>query len=297
MLCTYNGERFLQAQIDSLLQQTWSNFEIIISDDDSDDTTRNILQVYRDDPRFRITYQPKNIGPIHNFEYAAQQAKGEYIAFSDQDDIWLPEKIEKLYKAMGDHWLVYSDSILIDDKGQSLQKNLSQLRRMYSGNDTRGFIFSNVVWGHAMMINRQLLQHVLPITANIPHDIWFAAKATALTGIQYLNEPLTLYRQHAKTVTTTIPQKAGTRAQKKRYADFEEKLNWIDVLKHNCKEEEKAFYEKLYDLFSLKADGQFVSTLFFFLLQNQESLFQFTNKNLLSRIIEIRKLSRGEHSD
>ncbi len=294
MLCTYNGERFLQAQIDSLLQQSWKNIEIIISDDDSEDGTRNILQGYQSDPRFHIRYQPKNIGAIHNFEYATQQAKGEYIVFCDQDDIWLPEKIEKLYRAIGDRWLVYSDSILIDEDGLSLQKNLSQLRKMCSGNDTRGFIFSNVVWGHAMMIKKDLLPHVLPIPKNVPHDIWFAAKATALTGIQYLDEPLTLYRQHAETVTTTIAQKANTRPHKKRYADFEEKLNWINVLKHNCREDEKEFYEKLYDLFSLKANGRFVSPLFFFLLQNQDIIFRFTNKNLFSRIIEIRKLSRGE---
>jgi glycosyltransferase involved in cell wall biosynthesis len=296
VLCTYNGERFLEAQINSLLQQTYPNIEIVVSDDHSTDATKDILQQYATDTRFKITWQRKNLGAIHNFEYATGQATGEFIAFCDQDDIWLPEKIEKLYRAIGNHWLAYSDSILIDEEGQSLQRNLSELRKMYSGNDTRGFVFSNVVWGHAMMVKKDLLSHVLPIPEKIPHDIWFAAKATALGGIQWLNEPLTLYRQHSKTYTTTIAQKAGTRPHEQRYTDFEEKLNWINVLKHHCREDEKSFYDKLYDLYVLKANGKFVWPLFFFLLQNQDLLFQFTNKSPLSRIIEIRKLSRGEYN-
>lgn len=295
MLCTYNGERFLQAQIDSLLQQTHTNMEIIISDDHSADRTKEILATYGNDRRFRITCQPQNLGAIANFEFAASQAKGEYICFCDQDDIWLPEKIEKLYKAIGHHWLVYSDSILIDEEGQSLQKQLSQLRNMYSGNDTRGFIFNNVVWGHAMLINKKLLPYVLPIPAGIPHDIWFAVKATTLGGIQYLDLPLTLYRQHAKTVTTTIPQKATTRPYQKRYHDFEEKLHWISLLRDTDKEH-ASFYTELHHLYSLKAKGQFVWSLFFFMLKHQQPLFVFTNKNLLSRVVEIRKQSRGEYT-
>ena len=168
-----------------MLQQTYLNLEIIISDDASVDGTKAILDQYQDDAKFRISYQSENLGAIANFEYATRQAKGEYVAFCDQDDIWLPEKVEKLYHAIGIQWLVYSDSILIDEEGLSLQKNLSQLRKMYSGKDTRGFIFSNVVWGHTMLVNKQLLPHVLPIPSGIPHDIWFACKATALTGIKY----------------------------------------------------------------------------------------------------------------
>lgn len=294
VLCTYNGERFVQAQIESLLQQSWPNIEIIISDDHSTDGTRLILKQYADDQRFRISYQPENIGAILNFEFAAKQARGSCIAFCDQDDIWLTEKVEKLFNAMGDEWLVYSDSILIDDEGQSLQKNLSQLRRMYNGTDTRGFIFSNVVWGHTMMVKKELIEQALPIPAGIPHDIWLAIKATALTGIKYLDEPLTLYRQHVKTVTTTIAQKAVTRPLKKRYKNFEEKLYWIGLLRDNEKGKNRSFYKELYRLYSGKIKDGFAWPLFFFMLKYQTVLFQFTHKSLLSRIIEIRKQCRGE---
>jgi glycosyltransferase involved in cell wall biosynthesis len=294
VLCTYNGERFLQEQIDSLLQQTWANTEIIVSDDQSSDGTRNILRQYENDRRFHIHFQPVNLGAIRNFEFATGLATGEYIAFSDQDDIWLPEKIEKLYRAIGDHWMAYSDSILVDENGQSLQQQLSGLRRMYSGKDTKGFVFSNVVWGHAMMINRQLLPHVLPIPSNIPHDIWFAYKAAVLTGIVYIDEPLNLYRQHKHTVTTTIATKAVTRTNEKRYKDFEEKLHWITVMHEHASPNEKGFYSKLKHLYGLKAKGNTVWPLFRFLVKHQQALFRFTNKSFISRVIELRKQARGE---
>ena len=278
-----------------MLQQTYSNIEIIVSDDHSTDGTIAILEQYKDDPLFNITFQPINVGSISNFELSTIKANGEFVAFCDQDDIWLPEKIEKLFHAIGNHWMVYSDSILVNEEGQSLQKNLSQLRRMYSGADSRGFVFSNVVWGHTMMINRQLLPFLLPIPNGVPHDIWFALKATIFTGIFYLDEPLTLYRQHSKTVTTSIPQKAITRTNEKRHKDFEEKLNWIKLIKESEHGNRKLFYEKLFDLYSLKSKGQFLWQLFFFLLKYRKDLLRFSQKNLPSQFIEICKLSRGEH--
>lgn len=295
MLCTFNGERFLQAQINSLLQQTYPNFEIIVSDDHSTDGTKAILDTYKNDTRFHIFFQPMNVGAISNFELATRKTSGEFVTFCDQDDIWLPEKIEKLFHAIGDKWLVYSDSILVDEKGQSLQKNLSQLRKMYSGADTRGFVFSNVVWGHTMMVSRQMLPYLLPIPKGVPHDIWFALKATIFTGIIYLDEPLTLYRQHSKTITTSIPQKASKRPLEKRYEDFEEKLNWICVIKESEHSNRKLFYEKLYELYSYKLKGKFLWPLFFFLLKYRKVVFLFSQKSMPSQFIEIWKLSRGEH--
>src|SRR6266542_4389331 len=194
ILCTYNGELFIKEQLDSLLWQTYPNIEIIISDDASSDGTVNILKQYMHDKRIKIVLQQKNLGPVKNFEYAASLSKGKYIAFADQDDIWLPQKLEKLVASIKDSYLVFSDSFLINEYGNKMNIQLSQLRCMFSTNDTRGFIFSNVVWGHAMLIHKNLLPYVLPIPSQIPHDIWMAINATIVTGIRYLNEPLTLYQ-------------------------------------------------------------------------------------------------------
>ena len=190
VLCTYNGADFLKEQMDSLLTQTWKPIEIIVSDDGSTDNTRDILLSYKHHTQIQLFFQDKNLGPIKNVEFALRNTIGDFIAFADQDDIWKSEKVETLYKSMDQSLLVYSDSELVNEKGETLNKKLSDLRHMYTGTDSKGFVFSNVVWGHAMMIKRDLLQYALPIPENIPHDIWLAYIATAHGGIQYLDKVL-----------------------------------------------------------------------------------------------------------
>lgn len=297
ILCTYNGADFLKEQIDSLLNQTWKPFEIIISDDGSTDDTRSILQSYKDHPSIQFFFQEKNLGPIKNVEFALGKTKGDLIAFSDQDDIWKPEKLETLYRSIDNSLLIYSDSELVNEKGESLNKKLSDLRNMYTGTDSKGFVFSNVVWGHAMMIYRQLLQYALPIPENIPHDIWLAYAATTHGGIQYLDKVLTLYRQHSKTHTITIAAPATTRSHEKRYRDFEKQLNWINIMKDYATEEEHSFYEELYRLYKEKENGKYCLKLFSFLLRHQKELFRYKRKSFISNLIEISKLSRGERRD
>ncbi|HEU0065064.1 MAG TPA: glycosyltransferase family 2 protein, partial [Flavisolibacter sp.] len=269
VLSTYNGEDFLKEQLQSLLKQSWTNLEIIVSDDHSTDNTTDILNEFNNHPSIRLFLQKENLGPIKNVEFAVRQATGSYIAFCDQDDIWKPGKIEQLHKSIGNYLLVYSDSELINEKGTLLGKKLSELRNMYTGTNSKGFVFSNVVWGHAMMINRKLLQLALPIPEMIPHDIWLAYVATVNGGIKYHDEVLTLYRQHSKTHTITMAVPATTRAQSKRYEDFKKQLQWIEIMKEHAQESEKEFYSKLYALFKQNQNGKYNYALFQFLLANQ----------------------------
>ena len=294
VLCTYNGADFLQEQIDSIINQTWKPIEIIISDDGSTDQTKEIILSYKDHPQIQIFFQEKNLGPIKNVEFALRKTTGNFIAFSDQDDIWKPQKLETLYNAFDNSLLVYSDSELVNEKGETLNKRLSDLRYMYSGTDSKGFVFSNVVWGHAMMIKRELLQYALPIAENIPHDIWMAYVATVHGGINYIDKVLTFYRQHSKTHTITIAVPAKTRSYQKRYKDFERQLNWIYQMKEHAGENERKFYEELYHLYKEKEKGNFNWKLFSFLLNHQKALFRFKRKSFTSNLIEMIKLSRGE---
>lgn len=294
VMCTYNGERFLEEQLFSIIAQTYKNIEIIISDDGSVDGTHEILERFMEQENIRVIFQPKNLGPVKNFDFVSRMAKGDYIAFADQDDIWHPHKIETLWSEIGDSWLIYSDSDLVNEEGTLLGKRLSGLRHMYAGNDTRGFVFNNVVWGHAMLIKHDLLDHVLPIPANIPHDIWMGFKATTLTGIKYIDEPLTLYRQHSNTVTKTVGQKSSARPLTKRFNDYIEKLQWIKIMHENERVAFQPFYQQLHHLFSLKKQGRFVWPLFYFLMKHRALLFMFSNKSMQSQVLEIRKLARGE---
>lgn len=293
VLCTYNGAAFVQAQLQSLLQQTYPRLEIVVSDDASTDGTQQVLKSFEGQRGVRLFFSETNRGPIENFAFVMAQAQGRYIAFCDQDDVWLPHKVEKLYEAIGPHWLVYCDSELVDEEGRSLHRQLSQLRRMYSGTSTRGFVFSNVVWGHNILMDRRLLPQVLPIPQGVPHDIWIGFRAAMATGIRYLDLPLTLYRQHAQSVTKTIAAPAAARTSARRYADFEGLLYWIGIMGAYERPGEKAFYDRLYRLYAARAGGRFQWPLLFFLLRYRRDLFRFSRKRLISQVLEIRKHCRG----
>src|ERR1700761_555678 len=110
-VCTYNGERFLSKQLDSLLRQSYSNIEIVIADDCSTDNTWSILQDYADkDARVKPYKNKYNLGHTLNFEKAIKLCKGEYIALCDQDDIWETDKISVFMENVGDVMLVYHNS-------------------------------------------------------------------------------------------------------------------------------------------------------------------------------------------
>lgn len=295
VVCVYNGERFLKEQLESLLCQTYPHLEIVITDDASTDASRSVIASYSGDPRVRVFYQERNLGYLGNIAFGAAKARGVLICFADQDDVWLVDKVEKLYNALGDYSLVYSDSKLVDEKGNYLGRNLSDLRRMYTGDDSRGFILDNVVSGHTVMVRKEVVASALPIPQGFYHDEWLAIRAVTGRGIVYLDKALTLYRQHDTTITKTLMDKRpASRERQRRYEDFQKQLRRIKMIMDSERPDRKPFYEKLYDLFMQKSKGTFAWSLFFFLLKNQKSIFMFSKKSMISRVIEIRKLSRGE---
>lgn len=296
VLCTYNGGKHLETQIGSILAQSYHPLELIISDDASSDTTREILQKYENDARVHIFYQPSNIGITANFAFAASQARGSLIAFADQDDVWLPHKIKTLASAIKGHHLVYSDSLLVDEAGHSLHKKLSDLRNMYSGEDSRCYIFFSCVWGHGMMVTRQLLNLSLPMPPSVHHDIWIAFLAFQHGGIHYVDEVLTHYRQHSGSYTDTLPQKQSTRKISRRYQDYLKQLDWIGIMTDHETPARKGFYKELLALYQQKGKGKYVFPLVRFMLRYREELFRLMNKSFSSQLVEILKQARGERA-
>ncbi len=296
VMCTYNGEHFLRQQIDSILSQTYPNIELVISDDASTDSTVGILNEYRSNPKVSIYTTERNRGYMDNFVYAFSMAKGRYLSLSDQDDIWLPQKVETLYRNIGNKMLSYSNSLMIDEHGNSLDRKLSDTSIMYTGDDTRGFIFWSVIWGHTILIKKELLDFSLPIPANTPHDIWLGFRACTLGGIVYVDEVLTHYRRHSNNVSVTPitkSQNTKTRKRDERMEEYYTKLNWIELgLKYDTKR--KDFYATLHHLYTKRLDGRFVWRLFFFMLWHHKAFFLFRRKKLLSQVIELRKQCRGQ---
>ncbi|TAL51463.1 MAG: glycosyltransferase [Chitinophagaceae bacterium] len=294
VLCTFNGASHLQEQVDSILRQTYRPLELIIADDASTDDTKKILQQYESNPVIKVVYREKNTGLARNFAITAEQTKGELIAFSDQDDIWMENKIETLVGAIGNSPLVYSDSLLVDEKGNSMNKKLSDLKRMYTGADSRGYMFYNCVWGHSMLIKRELLLQSYPMPVEIHHDVWLAFQAFLNGGILYHDEVLTHYRRHSATSSEALPQKLAQRKRQQRYQDYHQKLHWIQLMDENERDEYKPFYRQMIQLYSMKEKKSYVWPLVFFMLKHRKAIFRLTHKYFLSQLIEILKQARGE---
>lgn len=205
-MATYNGEKFLSKQLDSILAQTYQNFELIIYDDGSTDQTVAILTNYANkDSRIKFFVNPTNLGLVKNFEKALSLCRGEYIALADQDDIWLPEKLEILISKIGTNDLICSTYTIIDEKDQTIDIPIStwkKWRMKQSASNEYHFSFNtilyhNFVTGCTSLFKASLLKYALPIPKEVTyHDWWLSTLALKYGHIVFLPIPLILYRQH-----------------------------------------------------------------------------------------------------
>ena len=218
VMATFNGERYLRQQLDSILLQTVSPKEIIIVDDGSTDKTLAILKEYATDDRFRLLVNDYNVGYIRSFEKGMLQATCPYIALSDQDDIWLLHKLETLVSNIEGHIAVYSDSILVDKNGISLNKKMSDLKNQLTYDNCLMYTIGAWAPGHAMLFRKELVDKCKPFPTLVTHDFWLGFVASCNGGIFYVNEVLVHYRQHASNAiganTQQSKKQRPTRAEK-----------------------------------------------------------------------------------
>ncbi|MBK8288966.1 MAG: glycosyltransferase family 2 protein [Cellvibrionales bacterium] len=221
IVTTYNGAKYLAAQLDSILAQTYTGLEIILSDDASTDDTWAIAQRYAaKDPRIVLIRHEKNVGLHANLGGALERATGMYIAISDQDDIWRSDKIEKQLSLLGCAVGVYSDSALIDAAGNSIGFTLFESLNIKPGPDitkTVPLFFKNAVSGHALLFHRSLLSMVLPFTDDFIFDHQLALAASCFGGLQFCDEPLVYHRIHGGNHTNA--GLAGESARKQAIVD------------------------------------------------------------------------------
>lgn len=205
VMATYNGMRYLRQQLDSILQQTYQHYELIVVDDASTDETLSILYEYAAlDERIHVFPAERNFGLVANFERGLRLAKGEFIALSDQDDIFRKDKVELLLAALKnnpDRDLAISDLTLIDEDGGEIAPSLWHYQKLkpMQGKPFRRLLYSNFATGCAMMLRRRLLELAFPFPPDcIVHDWWLAVVASSSKGggICLVKEPLTAYRQH-----------------------------------------------------------------------------------------------------
>lgn len=209
VLATYNGEKFLREQLNSILNQSIQFYELIITDDASTDGTCEIISEYASkDDRIKVLKSSCNSGLVRNFEKGLAAASGDLIAFSDQDDIWLPDHLEVLKSNIGDNAVCMGDSEIIDELGNRSNITLSYCEnRDYIPEDSLEkaysiFFYRGWLQGASMLIRKSILKDALPFPdINNYHDFWIGALACFNGGIRYVPHVITLYRRHSGAVT------------------------------------------------------------------------------------------------
>jgi glycosyltransferase involved in cell wall biosynthesis len=210
LLSTYNGEKYLEEQIDSIVGQSHSDWRLLIRDDGSKDGTVEIIKNYGDKyPEKMIVVESEgNIGVIKSFETLCRSATADYLMFCDQDDVWLPTKIERslshllaLENKYGSQkpLLVFSDMIVTDESLKTICDSFwfySDLNPENVG--LNKLLMKNVAAGCSMIFNRALLNMALPIpTDAIMHDYWFMLVAASFGRISHFDDKTVYYRQHS----------------------------------------------------------------------------------------------------
>lgn len=207
LMATYNGEKYVAAQIDSILSQTYKNFKLIIRDDNSTDDTLAVIKSFAEkDSRISVIVGQKNLGPVFNFrELMSLDNSYDYTMFCDQDDVWKKDKIERTLAKMKELESIYAESpILVYTKKQCVDEYLHDiiLKEHKYENSLFSVLCQNHIYGCTMMLNKKLKD----LSANYPnyvvnHDYWVALNAAAFGIICELDYKSILYRMHNGNVT------------------------------------------------------------------------------------------------
>lgn len=206
LMATYNGEKYLEEQIESILNQSYKNIHLIISDDGSNDTTREILKKYEDNDKITIYYQEKNLGYVSNFEFLLQKVENELYMLSDQDDVWKPNKIEDTVKKLEEENadLVFTDLEIVDENLKRIHPSFNAtMGKMHKIKKTLGtkefeYLYNNMT-GCTILSKKKWIPQILPIPKHskyIIHDSWIGLMISFHGKIAYLDKPTIQYRQH-----------------------------------------------------------------------------------------------------
>jgi len=217
LLATYNGGKYLKDQIESILDQTYQDFRILIRDDASTDNTALIIDEYKNkypDKIVTIIDSLGNIGCRKSFMELLRCSSHDYIMFCDQDDIWLPNKIELTYlrmkeleKETNSPILVFTDLIVVDSELNVLNNSFWNYQKITPNiaTDWKKLVSQNVITGCTMMINREAKKIVLPFELDMMiHDQWIGVNVAKKGKVGYINQPTMLYRQHGGNVAGAI---------------------------------------------------------------------------------------------
>lgn len=292
LMATYNGEKYIKEQIDSILNQTYKNIQLIISDDCSTDKTREILKQYEQNDNVKIFYQEKNLGYIKNFEFLLKNVESDLYMLSDQDDVWKKEKIEKSVEKLKKENLdfVFGDLEVVDQNLNTIYESFDEYMKIDRkinkciGSYKMQYLY-NCVTGCTILSKKEHLNKVLPLPATskyMVHDYWIGLIVSLNGKIGYIKEKYIKYRQHGN-------NQVGTGKETYKFKKLEQVRNlFIDVklgIFTTYVENEERFPENLkkqnkqaleyYKMIKNKKNFNFVGWNIFYKLYKEETFLYF----------------------
>lgn len=264
-LASFNGEKYIEMQLESIFMQGYQDFKLYIADDKSTDNTIRIIKIFQEHfpGRIVLIVNNKRLGVVKNFETLLYHCKEKYIAISDQDDIWERDKLTLQMRAMlklekeSKACLVHSNLSMIDENSEITAKSYFGFRG-YKLNDEKdlGHILGPCgVMGNTLLINRELCNQALPFPDKLEvHDYWLAIIAELYGKRKTLEESLVKYRIHNNNVSNS-KQSIQSSHIDKRWLTWDIKLPYLeskrhfimlDLLKKEMKREDRETIETFY---------------------------------------------------
>ncbi|NDV47426.1 glycosyltransferase family 2 protein [Paludibacter sp. 221] len=225
-LATYNGEKYIKEQLQSILSQIGDEDEVIISDDGSIDNTLSIIEGIND-ARIKLFHNTGEHGFSKNFVNALNQAQGEYIFLSDQDDVWLPDKYEIVLPLLKEYDLVVTNSSVTDENLNIIKPSFFSYYN--SGKGILKNIIYSTYYGSCMAFRKTVFEDACPFpeSKEIGFDVWIGLVAEMTGKVFFLDKPLLLYRRHSNTVTSS-----GNLLNRSNRTLFQKLRGRIIMLKH-----------------------------------------------------------------
>lgn len=219
-MATYNGEKYVEEQIKSVLTQLDNSDEIIVSDDNSTDNTIEIIKSFNDQ-RIKI-FINKNKGIVNNFQNAIKQAQGDYLFLADQDDVWLPNKVSNSLNSLKTNDLVVSNCIVTDENLKTIHPSYFKLN-----NSKKGFFknfYRSSYLGSCLAFRKEILVDILPFPNNLYlyHDWWIGFIADKKYKVEFIETVGMLYRRHDYNMSTT-----GAKSKQSLYKRFRDRLQLL----------------------------------------------------------------------
>lgn len=244
LLATYNGEKYIAELLDSLLNQTYQDWQLLVYDDGSGDDTLKIIRNYQMEyPQKIVLLSSTNVnkGSTGSFYHLLDHTTAKYAMFCDQDDIWLPDKIkisinsiDQLEKKTGDKFcLVFSDLVIVDEKLNQISKSYWEFSQIDPSHCkyTESLIANSIVNGNTIILNANFKNLLKNRPSFIQHDQWLSILASHYGSISYINKQLILYRQHGSNEVGSL--KVGFKYLFKKSITIRKSISFI---KMTCKE-------------------------------------------------------------